>query len=448
MEGARVRIERGMGNRDHMDTAPVTSMEESSRPPLGRAFLALVTSSGASNLADGVLKVVLPLAAVRVTQSPGLVAGVLIASGLPWLLFALHAGAFVDRMDRRRVMIGANLTRATLVAIPAVTFATGSGSIGWLYVAAFGIGMAEVMHDTAAQSLIPAIIPRDSLSRANGRLFAVELSANQFVGPPFGGFLVAASVAIAFLVPSMLWMAAVGAVLFVRGNFRPERTGGRSTVGADIGEGLRFVFRHRTLRRLALITGVFNLASTAAFAVIALYAVGESSAMGLTDPQFGVLIATLAVGSVLATFVIDRIERRIGRAWCIRTGLVGMTGLVAMPAVTTNVALIGSAMFVGGFTMILWNVPAVSFRQSVTPNHLLGRMTSAYRLVAWGSMPIGAAAGGIIGEAFGLRAVFASAGVLALSQVIPAMRITNDELNSSEVADDVMSASRPASSAT
>ena len=399
--------------------------------PLGAAYWRLWTSSSLSNLADGVVKVALPLVAIRYTDSPTLVAGLAFALTLPWLLFALPAGALADRLDRRRAMLGANAVRAALLVVLALTVMSGVGSIWVLYAVALCIGVAETIYDTSAQSILPQVVPRDRLSRANGRLFAAELTANQFVGPPLGGFLVAAGVAMAFATPAALWVIAIGALLLVRGRFRIERDQ-RTTMRADIAEGLRFLWRHRILRTLAVMVGVSNFATNATFAILVLYVVGPASAVGLSEPGYGLLLTTVAVGSLLGALVAERIERRLGRARSLVLTIVGSTLIVGTPGLTVDPFLIGAAFFVGGATIALWNVITVSLRQRITPERLLGRVNSGYRLVAWGTMPLGAAAGGLLGQFLGLRAVFVIMAVLTLTLVVGMTKITDRGMDAAE----------------
>ena len=176
---------------------------------LGPSFWQLWSASALSNLADGLVKIALPLVAVTLTDSPGLVAGITLAVTLPWLLFALPAGALADRVDRRRAMVAANLARAAAVAVLAVPLVLGlessTAAIWALYAMALLLGTAETVYDTSAQSILPQVVPRDRLPRANGRLIAAELTANEFVGPPLGGLLVAVGIAAAFLTPAALW---------------------------------------------------------------------------------------------------------------------------------------------------------------------------------------------------------------------------------------------------
>ena len=398
---------------------------------LGSGFWRLWASSGLSNLADGAFKVALPLVAIRFTDSPVLIAGLALALSLPWLLFALQAGALADRVDRRWAMLGANIARASLIAVLVLAAGFGVGSIWVLYVVAFCVGIAETVYDTSAQSILPQLVSRDLLSRANGRLYAVELTANQFLGPPLGGLLVAVGTVVAFAAPAALWLAAVGALLLVRGNFRIEREG-RTTMRADIAEGLRFLWRHRILRTLAIMTGVFNLASNAMFAVFVLYAVGPRSAMGLTDPLFGVLLTATAAGSLVGSFLAERVERRLGRSRSLMVGIIGGAVLIGIPAITANPFVIGAAFFLGGLTIVIWNVITVSLRQRISPDRLLGRVNSGYRLVAWGTMPLGAAVGGVLAQFFGLPAVFAIAGIVTLALLLLMPILTDRALDAAD----------------
>lgn len=401
------------------------------RRPLGAGYWRLWTSSGLSNLADGIFKVALPLVAIRFTRSPTLIAGLTFALTLPWLLFALQAGALADRFDRRRAMLGANAVRATLLAVLVLAVVFDLGSIWALYVVALCIGVTETIYDTSAQSILPQVVARDQLSRANGRLYAAELTANQFVGPPLGGFLVAAGAALAFTTPAALWAAAVGALLLVRGPFRVARDQ-RTTMRADIAEGVRFLMGQRILRTLAVMVGVFNFAGNATWSILVLYAVGPGSAMGLSEPAYGMLLTATAAGSLLGSLVAERIERRLGRARSLALTILGSALLVGTPAVTTDPVVIGAAFFVGGVTVVVWNVITVSLRQRITPDRLLGRVNSGYRLVAWGTMPLGAAAGGGLAQVFGLRAVFATMALTSLALFAGMTVVTDRAMDAAE----------------
>jgi MFS family permease len=402
---------------------------------LGVPFWRLWSASALSNLADGLVKIALPLVAVTMTDSPALVAGVALAVTLPWLLFALPAGALADRVDRRVAMLTANVARAAAVAVLAVAVLLGlessAAAIWVLYLVALLLGTAETVYDTCAQSILPQVVPRDRLPRANGRLIAAELTANEFVGPPLGGLLVAAGIALAFATPAALWAAAVGALLLLRGGFSVPRRE-PTTLRADMAEGLRYLWRHRLLRTLATMTGLFNLATNATFAVFVLYAVGPHSAMHLTETAFGLLFATIAAGSLVGAILADPIIRRLGRSRSLAQGILGGVGTVGIAAVTTSPPVIAAAFLVGGVTNALWNVVAVSLRQRITPDRILGRINSSYRLVAWGTRPLGAAAGGLLGQLLGLRAVFAVAAALILATLLGMTQISEAAIGAAE----------------
>lgn len=403
------------------------------RPPLGSSYWRLWISSGLSNLADGIFKIALPLVAIQFTQSPTLIAGLAFAATLPWLLFALPAGVLADRLDRRLIMIAANVGRFLLPTALVLAAVFNVGSIWVLYAVALLVGVAETLYDTSAQSILPQLVDHKQLSRANGRLYAVELTANQFVGPPLGGLLIAVGAAFAFTTTSALWLAAVVVLLLVRGRFRTVRDGPPTTMRADIAEGLRFLWRHRILRTLAVMTGVFNFASNGAMAVFVLFAVGPSSSMGLSEVAFGVLLTTSAAGSLLGSFLAERIEARLGRARSLALTVVGGALFIGTPALTNNPFILGVVFFIGGLLIVVWNVIAVSLRQRVTPNHLLGRVNSGYRLVAWGTMPLGAAVGGVLAQWLGLQAMFGIMGLLTLALLALMPVLSDRALDAAEV---------------
>ena len=325
------------------------------REPLGASFWKLLTSSGLSNLADGVFKLALPLVAIRYTQEPVLIAGLSLVASLPWLLFALHAGALADRLDRRKIMLAANIARAVLLAAVAVSVALGLESIWVLYAVALSAGTAETLYDTSAQSILPQIVSRSELSRANGRLYAAEMTANQFVGPPLGGLLVAAGAVVAFAVPAGLWIVSVGMLFLVRGTFRVPRDAPAS-MRSEIMVGLRFLWRNKVLRSLAFMTGLFNLTSSAVFAIFVLYAAGPASAMKLTDAQVGLLFVSIAVGSLVGSFLAERIERAIGRFRSLVIAVFGGAALFLIPAFTANPFIIGGGFFIGGLCAALGGI--------------------------------------------------------------------------------------------
>lgn len=154
--------------------------------------------------------------------------------------------------------------------------------------------------------------------------------------------------------------------------------------------------------------------------------------MGLTEPQFGLLLTALAVGGLGGSLVAERVQRRVGRARALTLSVLGMAAYIWVFVLTTNPWIIAVVMVVSAATNMLWNITTVSFRQRVTPQHLLGRVNSAYRLVAWGTMPVGALLGGALGQWLGVRSVFISMGLLTLAVLIPNRLITEGALSQAE----------------
>lgn len=392
---------------------------------LGRDFWKVLGASGASNLADGIFQVALPLIAASLSDSPLVVAGVAIAGRLPWLVFVLFAGAIADRVDRRRTMRNVQVLRVLVMGVMAALAMTSGLQVWVLYVAAFVLGIGETLFDTSAQSILPNIVRTDQISRANGRLYAVELVMNQFVGPPLGGVLVAISIPLALGGSALGYaLAAVGLAL-IAGSFRAKREGPREGMLQEIRAGWRFVVGHRLLRTLAIMVGVMNLAGNAIWAVFVLYAISPGP-MGLSDAGFGILMTTLALGSVVASLVTPRLEARFGPGRVVWASVVLNGVAMAIPAFSSNVLVVAAAFLISGFGAVAWNIITVSFRQRITPDALLGRMNATYRLFAWGTQPLGALLGGVVAELFGLRSVFIL-GALLMAVLVLARGIVTDQ---------------------
>lgn len=398
--------------------------------PLGARFSLLLTASASSNLADGTIKTSLPLIALRWTDSPMLVSGIAAFSTLPWLLFALPAGLLVDTLDRRRAMIVANCLRALTLLIIAVLVVSGGESIWVLYAAAFVLGCAETVHDTAAQSLLPGVVGHEVLERANGRLSAAEVTTNTFIGPPLGGFLVATTVVLGMVAPAALWVLAIVAMLGLHVAKTPPESE-REPWRSELTRGMRFVWSNPLLRPMALMVGACNLATSAFLATFVVYAVGSTSTLGASEVQYGALLAVAGAGSLLGALGAAKIATAMGRGRLLAATLMGISLFVGAPSILGTLPLIFAAFLLGGAAVATWNVVTVSFRQRITPDHLLGRVNSFYRLLTWGTIPLGALLGGTIGELLGLQTTFMVAAVVAALPLI-GLRWVNETTMSNE----------------
>ncbi len=262
-----------------------------------------------------------------------------------------------------------------------------------LYALALLVGFAEVVGDNSSQTLIPSIVPRERLEVANGRLWAVETVANQFVGPPLAGLLIGISMAVPFFVSAGSFALAAAVVLTIAGGFRPPawdaRAGGCTK---EIAEGFRWLW-HRLLRSLAISLGVLNASSALATAVFVLF--GQEVA-GLDAAGFGLLMSGSAIGAVVGSFVAPWLVRRLppGTALAAAVIVVGI-GQGSLGLMSAFWPLWAVTLITGGF-VVVWNVITVSLRQSLIPDRLLGRVNSVYRFFGWGTIAIGTLLGGLV----------------------------------------------------
>jgi MFS family permease len=391
------------------------------------AFRRLLGASALANLGDGVRAAGLPLLAATLTRDPVAFSAVAVAGSLPWLLLSLPAGVLVDRIDRRRLMVGANVWRGAVLGVLGLAVASGRAGVLTLVLAALALGAGEVVFDNAAQTILPAIVAVETLESANGRLYAVELTANQFVGPPLGGLLFALGAALPILLDAGLLLVAAllltGVVPRASPDVAAPSVPQREPFLVALREGLRWLRAHRLLRTLALLLAVMNGTASMAFATFALFSVGEGSVLGLGAFGFSLLLTAASAGSLLATLVADRLVLAFGRGRVLWTTLIGAVLVPLTIGSTSRVAVVAAASVVFGFTGVVWNVVTVSLRQTIIPSRLLGRVNSVYRFLGWGAMPIGAAIGGLVAGAYGLRAPWFVAATVCLVALVPAVPI-------------------------
>lgn len=398
-------------------------MTEATPQKLPRAYWRIWWASGISNLGDGIFLVALPLLAARLTRSEVSISLIAAVTALPWLLLSLPIGAVIDRSDRKRIMIRADLFRAFAIGALALAVVFDVAQIWMLWVMGFAIGVAEVFFDNASQALLPAVVPNELLQQANGRRYSVELIANIFIGTPLGSVLFAVAVALPFGVEAASFVLAVLLIAPLKGNFHPNPTRHETaSLYAEMRTGLRWLWRNRLLRTIALSLALTNLALEIPQAVFVLFA---QDTLGVTETQYGLLIGVMGAGAVLGGLLGDRIVGKLGQATSIYTALgvwvVCLTTMGLYPR-PWSVAL---AVSIQSMAATVWNVVMVSLRQQIIPAELFGRVNSVYRWFAWGTMPIGAIVGGQVAHHIGLRAnYFVAAGVMLVA-VLVALRDVN-----------------------
>jgi MFS family permease len=384
---------------------------------LGRDFRRLWSASAISNLGDGALLAAGPLLVASITPEPAAVAAAAFAGQLPWLLFALFSGALVDRLDRLMVLVVADAFRGAVLVALAFFVAVGNAPLWSVYVALFLLGSAETMADNAGGALLPAVVPKEHLGKANARFYATFTVGNQLAGPPIGAFLFATGRAIplAFDAVSFLLAALIVSRIGRRATVSTQRTSLRK----EVAEGVRWLWNHAGVRTLAVAILVMNITFCAAFATWVLYA---RQRLGLSETEFGLLITAGAVGGLAGTPAYHWLEPRVGSLTLLRAGLVIETATHLVLWLTHNPWVAGATMLLFGVHAVVWGTVSTTARQLATPDPLLGRVTSVYLLASVGGAALGSLLGGVIAQRYGLTAPFAAAFVAMVVVTIVAWR--------------------------
>ncbi len=401
------------------------------RPTRSGELTKLWTASTASGAGDGLVLVAAPLLAATLTSDPRLIAGVTSALTLPYLLFGLPAGVLIDRVDRRRGMVTVDAIRAVLVGVFTTLVVTHHVGLPALYGCMFLIGTCETFFRDAQQALVPRVAG-GRLLHANGLLATSEIITKQFVGPLLGGVLFTLGAGIPFGVDAASFALSCVLLSWVRLSpgrpapvaIQPRPAALLTGLGHDLFEGIGWLLRHRVLRRLAVIAGLSNLVNWAALALLVIYAHDQ---LHLPRAWYGVLLVGSAGGGLLASRLGPRLAGRTGSGWAMCLALGAQTVALVLLALAEEPVLAVAGLVVSGGGVILWNVVSVALRQTLVPDRLLGRVSSIYRLVAWGSVPVGSALGGLFAQAVGLRWVFVVGAALLLPVTISLARLARSD---------------------
>ncbi|GAA3162053.1 MFS transporter [Planomonospora alba] len=385
-----------------------------------RNFTLLFGADVISQVGTQISMLALPLVAVLALDASAFETGLLVAAETAaFLLVGLPAGVWVDRMPRRRILVAADVVRAVLLGSVPIAWWLGVLTLPQLYGVALGTGLATVFFDIAYQSYLPSLIERDRLVDGNAKLEIVR-SASGVAGPGAGGWLIQALTApvavladaVSFLVSALL-LRRIDAVERV-----PERSGRRG-LAEEIGEGLRYVASHPILRMITAATAVANFTHGLFGAVEMIFLV---RVVGLSPGSVGLLFSAAAAGGLAGAAVVGPLSRRVGSAravWLSPLVFYPFMLLVPLTEPGWKTALFAVGMFMNSVGVVVYNVTQVSFRQGITPEHLLGRMNATIRFTVWGVLPLGGLAGGVLGELLGVRATVWISVVLGLLSAVP-----------------------------
>jgi MFS family permease len=421
------------------------------------------------------------IAAVLLNASAGEVGLLTTIEFLPFLLFTLPAGVWVDRFPKKRILVIGDLGRAVMLASIPVAYFLGGLTIWQLYVVGFVNGLMTVFFDVADQSYLPSILERDELVEGNSKL-QISQSSAQILGQPFGGGIVAVLTApVAIVIDAVSYVASAALILSIREKARGAATAARAAVRpsnapsavaaiqaddvapspeaaasvaveasvaqphidptarederhpevgagaldapggmrAQIMDGLRYILHHEYLGNIAATTATSNLFSNIAFAIFPVYAY---KVLLLSPAAVGTIGGLGGAGVLLGALVANRLQAWLGvgrrlMGWGAATGPVGLL----MPLATPELAfwLLSVSFFLGGALNVTYNVAQVSLRQAITPQHFLGRMNATMRFLVWGTIPVGSLIGAGLSEVVGVRTTVWISAILGFSAFLP-----------------------------
>ena len=371
------------------------------------------TGQTVSQLGSSFTAFALPLLVYELTGSAVNLAVATAAYFLPYLLFGLVIGAWVDRVDRKRMMIAVDLGRAAVIAtIPVLSFA-GALSIWWVYLAAFLTATLTIAFDSGEFAAVPNLVDKEDLVTANGRLQA-SFAAATVAGPLLAGVLLAAvDVETIFIVDSATFVVSAVSLALVRKSFNPAQPPEHKHILRDVSEGLRYVLGHPVLRNISLMMALVNFVAATTYTQLVLFGKAE---LGLTDTQVGFLFAAGSAGVVVLGLAAGPIRKRLSFSVA-ALGALMLSGLLTVAFAFNDrygVALVLWAAVSG--LGLFFNINTISVRQQIVPGHMLGRVVSIAGVLAWSAIPAGTLIGGWVIEATDdIVAVYAGIGVLVFS---------------------------------
>ena len=423
---------------------------------LPRNYWKLWSATAISSLGNGVSGVAYPWLASSLTRSPFLIALVGLMSSLPWLLFSLPAGVIIDRLDRRKIIVAMDVARGIITAGVAVCVYFSRASFGdikhpadafhgssntllilVLILAGFLMGSAEVLGNNASQAFMPEVVPADSLQKANGQMWSAESLTESFIGPPLASILLGVSIFLPFFfdATSFFASAALISLIVTQVKKKPINEVAHKSFVAELREGLTWLFNNRMIKTLALVLGSLNFLSSMVFASYILFV---QEVLHASVFIFAILGTAGAAGGILGGALGPKIAAKLGNGTSLSLSLAGIPLLTLGMGFTHSWIVVWILFLLNTLLNVLWNVITVSYRQTLIPSHLLGRVNSGYRFFGWGSMPLGALAGGsmvsisqhFISRESALRLPFYLGGVVGLLIFV----LVRQELTTSKMA--------------
>lgn len=385
-------------------------------------FRRLWAAQTISEVGSQVSLLAVPLIAIVSLRASTFQAAALVAAGsAAFLVVGLPAGAWVDRMHRRWVMVAADVIRAMLLVSIPIAEARHVLTMLWLYAVVFGIGVCGVFFDVSNMAYLPAVVGRDALVAGNGRL-EISRSVAYATGPWLAGLLIRTLTAPIAVIADALsfawsaaWLSRISAAVK-----EPEATP-RAPMRRQVAEGFRVILANPILRAMALYNTTVVMFWSLERAIQTIFLVRT---VGLNAGTIGILYGTASLGAVAGGFTASRLAARLGtiRSMVTPALLCNMFMLlVPMTGSGWRLAFFVVGTGVTSCFVVAFNVVSMSYRQGVCPDHLLGRMNATFRFLSWGSLPVGSLLGGWVAEMIGIRPtlwIAASGGLLGVAWLL------------------------------
>ncbi|WP_271782638.1 MFS transporter [Aquimarina algiphila] len=378
--------------------------------------------------------VALPIIAIKLLNASTLQVGLLTAmSYLPFLLFGLPAGAWVDRLSIKRLMIVCDMCRGAILILVPILYSMDFLTIPLLFIIAFCNGIFTVFFDISNQSFLPEILPKEQLTEGNSKL-GTSYTTSQMVGPTIAGFMIKIfSAPIAILIDSISYF--LSGIFIYNIKIPKQKTvlnKKKPGIFSEIREGLRFVVKNKYLKPIAISMSIANMFDLFGMiqAILPIYIL---STLKLSPFEYGIILSMGNIGAILGTFINKIIVNKfyLGKVLAISSILPGIS-LLILPFVQGEYAMyiIGLSLSLAGLNIAVFNINQISLRQAITPLNLMGRMNATIRFIIWGTVPLGAFLGGLLGEQIGVRNTLLVAAIGSVLSSIPILFSKNTSLKS------------------
>ncbi len=401
------------------------------QPPTGSAiaplhrnrdFVLFWTSQALSTTGSRASSIAYPLVVLAVFGSAASAGVVGFAQTLPFLVCFLPAGVIVDRFDRKRIMLGAEVLRFLAMASVVAALLTDRFALWHILIVAFIEGSAMVFFEVAEAAALPHIVAKEQLPDALARNQARQQTAD-LAGQPLGGVLFGLGRSIPFLFDAVSYVVSFVALLLIKPDFQEQRQRSSASMASDIGDGVRWLWRQPFLRALTVLVAASNFVISA----LLLTVIVKTQSFGASSAVVGFVLAAFGLGSLIGTSMAPRLQRRFNGRQIVVGTTAYWAAAVALLIPANSPLLVGLAFGAGAVVGPTFSVMVGKYRYALTPDALQGRVVSASRVVGWGSIPLGSVAAGFAIERFGeaatllmLTAVMASVAVAAL--LLPSLR--------------------------